>query len=152
MGWQTEQARARMVKHRFDVLVIMISKYQCWSLRSVVAYCNRVFSCLQQIFSIAEELLRTASQNSRLSLQRTQSGWLLLGALMTLGNNSWVLRKGWKCITAPLLSPCRFSDSLVLPCLPSCLLTDLLCHTYSHAVAHTHGGKMPWLDPPALKD
>jgi len=40
---------------------------------------------LQQIFAIAEELLRTASQNSRLSLQRTQSGWLLLGALMTLG-------------------------------------------------------------------
>ena len=40
---------------------------------------------LQQIFGIADELLRTASQNSRLSLQRTQSGWLLLGALMTLG-------------------------------------------------------------------
>lgn len=39
----------------------------------------------KQIFAIAEELLRTASQNSRLSLQRTQSGWLLLGALMTLG-------------------------------------------------------------------
>ncbi|XP_060553128.1 HEAT repeat-containing protein 5B-like isoform X2 [Ruditapes philippinarum] len=40
----------------------------------------------KQIFNIAEELLRTASQNSRLSLQRTQSGWLLLGALMTLGS------------------------------------------------------------------
>ncbi|XP_064600027.1 HEAT repeat-containing protein 5B-like isoform X2 [Liolophura sinensis] len=39
----------------------------------------------KQIFSQAEELLRTASQNSRLSLQRTQSGWLLLGSLMTLG-------------------------------------------------------------------
>ncbi|XP_013379521.1 HEAT repeat-containing protein 5B-like isoform X2 [Lingula anatina] len=39
----------------------------------------------KKIFSLAEELLRTASQNSRLSLQRTQSGWLLLGALMTLG-------------------------------------------------------------------
>uniref|UniRef100_A0A668AFH4 HEAT repeat-containing protein 5B n=1 Tax=Myripristis murdjan TaxID=586833 RepID=A0A668AFH4_9TELE len=33
----------------------------------------------------AEDLLRTAAQNSRLSLQRTQAGWLLLGALMTLG-------------------------------------------------------------------
>ena len=44
-----------------------------------------VLTCLQQIFAIAEELLRTASQNSRLSLQRTQSGWLLLGSLMTLG-------------------------------------------------------------------
>jgi len=43
--------------------------------------------CLQQIFAIAEELLRTANQNSRLSLQRTQSGWLLLGALMTLGQS-----------------------------------------------------------------
>ena len=40
---------------------------------------------LQQIFNVAEDLLRTATQNSRLSLQRTQSGWLLLGAIMTLG-------------------------------------------------------------------
>jgi hypothetical protein len=38
------------------------------------------------IFNTAEELLRTASQNSRLSLNRTQSGWLLIGAIMTLGN------------------------------------------------------------------
>ncbi|KAJ7987357.1 hypothetical protein DPEC_G00325640 [Dallia pectoralis] len=37
------------------------------------------------VMSIAEDLLRTAAQNSRLSLQRTQAGWLLLGALMTLG-------------------------------------------------------------------
>lgn len=34
---------------------------------------------------MAEDLLRIASQNSRLSLHRTQAGWLLLGALMTLG-------------------------------------------------------------------
>ncbi|KAL3874425.1 hypothetical protein ACJMK2_037438 [Sinanodonta woodiana] len=39
----------------------------------------------KQLFSIAEDLLRTASQNSRLCLQRTQSGWLILGALMALG-------------------------------------------------------------------
>ncbi|XP_075460763.1 HEAT repeat-containing protein 5B-like isoform X2 [Ascaphus truei] len=39
----------------------------------------------KMVVSIAEDLLRTASQNSRLSLQRTQAGWLLLGALMTLG-------------------------------------------------------------------
>ncbi|XP_071161425.1 HEAT repeat-containing protein 5B-like isoform X1 [Mytilus edulis] len=39
----------------------------------------------KQLFNLAEELLRTASQNSRLSLQRTQSGWLLFGSLMTLG-------------------------------------------------------------------
>lgn len=37
------------------------------------------------VVSIAEDLLRSAAQNSRLSLQRTQAGWLLLGALMTLG-------------------------------------------------------------------
>lgn len=48
-------------------------------------------SLFQQIFNIAEELLRTASQNSRLSLQRTQSGWLLLGALMTLGKKHMVV-------------------------------------------------------------
>ncbi|XP_054269957.1 HEAT repeat-containing protein 5B-like isoform X2 [Macrosteles quadrilineatus] len=37
------------------------------------------------IFNTAEELLRSASQNSRLSLNRTQSGWLLIGAIMALG-------------------------------------------------------------------
>ncbi|XP_059611858.1 HEAT repeat-containing protein 5B isoform X2 [Phlebotomus argentipes] len=37
------------------------------------------------VFNTAEELLRTASQNSRLSLARTQAGWLLIGAIMTLG-------------------------------------------------------------------
>ena len=50
-------------------------------------FLHTLTKCLfsQQIFAIAEDLLRTASQNSRLSLQRTQSGWLLFGALMTLG-------------------------------------------------------------------
>ncbi|XP_034942648.1 HEAT repeat-containing protein 5B isoform X2 [Chelonus insularis] len=37
------------------------------------------------IFNAAEELLRSASQNSRLSLNRTHAGWLLIGAIMTLG-------------------------------------------------------------------
>ncbi|XP_054152943.1 HEAT repeat-containing protein 5B-like isoform X2 [Oppia nitens] len=37
------------------------------------------------IFNIAEDLLRSASQNSRLSLQRTQAGWQLIGSIMTLG-------------------------------------------------------------------
>ncbi|XP_021938507.1 HEAT repeat-containing protein 5B isoform X3 [Zootermopsis nevadensis] len=37
------------------------------------------------IFNTSEELLRSASQNSRLSLNRTQAGWLLIGAIMTLG-------------------------------------------------------------------
>lgn len=39
------------------------------------------------IFNTAEELLRSASQNSRLSLNRTQAGWLLIGAIMTLGDS-----------------------------------------------------------------
>lgn len=42
--------------------------------------------CLYQIvFNTAEELLRSASQNNRLAVQRTQAGWLLIGAVMTLG-------------------------------------------------------------------
>ncbi|PAA66794.1 hypothetical protein BOX15_Mlig012623g1 [Macrostomum lignano] len=38
----------------------------------------------RQVFQAGEELLRLASQNSRLSLQRTQAAWFLLGAGMTL--------------------------------------------------------------------
>ncbi|XP_027013804.1 HEAT repeat-containing protein 5B isoform X1 [Tachysurus fulvidraco] len=41
----------------------------------------------KMVVSIAEDLLRSAAQNSRLSLHRTQAGWLLLGALMTLGSS-----------------------------------------------------------------
>ncbi|KAL0275721.1 UNVERIFIED_CONTAM: hypothetical protein PYX00_003499 [Menopon gallinae] len=37
------------------------------------------------IFNTGEELLRSASQNSRLSLNRTQAGWLLIGGIMSLG-------------------------------------------------------------------
>lgn len=37
------------------------------------------------VFNVGEELLRSASQNSRLSRERTQAGWLLIGAIMTLG-------------------------------------------------------------------
>uniref|UniRef100_A0A8B9PYS1 HEAT repeat containing 5A n=1 Tax=Apteryx owenii TaxID=8824 RepID=A0A8B9PYS1_APTOW len=37
------------------------------------------------IMTVAEDLLCSASQNSRTSLQRTQAGWLLIAALMTLG-------------------------------------------------------------------
>ncbi|NXT00867.1 HTR5A protein, partial [Jacana jacana] len=37
------------------------------------------------IMGVAEDLLCSASQNSRISLQRTQAGWLLVAALMTLG-------------------------------------------------------------------
>jgi len=39
------------------------------------------------IFCVAEDLLRSASQNSRLSQQRAQSGWQLIGSIMTLGTS-----------------------------------------------------------------
>jgi len=32
-------------------------------------------------------LLRTANQSSRLSIQRSSAGWLMIGAIMTLGNS-----------------------------------------------------------------
>ncbi|KAM6201344.1 HEAT repeat-containing protein 5A [Rhynchocyon petersi] len=37
------------------------------------------------IMALAEDLLCSAAQNSRLSAQRTQAGWLLIASLMTLG-------------------------------------------------------------------
>ncbi|XP_011618311.2 LOW QUALITY PROTEIN: HEAT repeat-containing protein 5A [Takifugu rubripes] len=37
------------------------------------------------VLTLAEDLLRSASQNSRISLQRTRAGWLLICSLITLG-------------------------------------------------------------------
>ncbi|XP_047677260.1 HEAT repeat-containing protein 5A isoform X1 [Tachysurus fulvidraco] len=37
------------------------------------------------VMSLAEDLLRSAAQNSKISIQRTQGGWQLLSALNTLG-------------------------------------------------------------------
>uniref|UniRef100_A0A674A2M0 HEAT repeat-containing protein 5A n=1 Tax=Salmo trutta TaxID=8032 RepID=A0A674A2M0_SALTR len=37
------------------------------------------------VMGLAEDLLRSATQNSRISMQRTQAGWLLLSSLNTLG-------------------------------------------------------------------
>lgn len=42
---------------------------------------------LKVIMTVAEDLLCSASQNSRISLQRMQAGWLLIAALMTLGSS-----------------------------------------------------------------
>lgn len=58
----------------------------------ILLYCNHAGLIYQAfdfqiIFNTAEELLRSASQNSRLSLNRTHAGWLLIGAIMTLGIN-----------------------------------------------------------------
>uniref|UniRef100_A0A8B9L078 HEAT repeat-containing protein 5B n=1 Tax=Astyanax mexicanus TaxID=7994 RepID=A0A8B9L078_ASTMX len=62
---------------------------------AMAALLGGVYQCLlgiphskgKMVVSIAEDLLRSAAQNSRLSLHRTQAGWLLLGALMTLGSS-----------------------------------------------------------------
>ena len=40
---------------------------------------------LQLMYSIGDDLLRTATQSPKSSLQKTKAGWVLLGALMTLG-------------------------------------------------------------------
>lgn len=37
------------------------------------------------VFNVADELLKTANQNPRLALHKAKAGWILLGALMTLG-------------------------------------------------------------------
>ena len=42
----------------------------------------------QVVFNVANELLKTANQNPRLALHKAKAGWILLGALMTLGEKS----------------------------------------------------------------
>ena len=37
------------------------------------------------VFEVAQDLLTAASQNHRLALYKAKAGWVLLGALMTLG-------------------------------------------------------------------
>jgi hypothetical protein len=39
------------------------------------------------VFNIAEEMLRSTTHNSRLSLQRIQAGWLMAGSVITLSNS-----------------------------------------------------------------
>lgn len=39
------------------------------------------------VFNAAEELLRSATQNSRTTLHKTHAGWLLIGSVMTLGSS-----------------------------------------------------------------
>ena len=39
------------------------------------------------IFNVGEELLRSASHNSRMSTDRTRAGWNIIGAIMTLGSS-----------------------------------------------------------------
>lgn len=39
------------------------------------------------VFNIGEELLRTATQNTQMSVHKTRIGWLILSAFMTLGTS-----------------------------------------------------------------
>ena len=41
----------------------------------------------KMIFNLGEGLLRSASQNSRMSTERTRAGWNIIGAIMTLGSS-----------------------------------------------------------------
>lgn len=92
----------------------------------------KLFACFQLVVSIAEDLLRSAAQNSRLSLQRTQAGWLLLGALMTLGEFTScrkfiylffsVLAKALPLLTAQTPQPCFIAQAP-----PSCATTCQRC-------------------------
>ena len=41
----------------------------------------------KMIFNMGEGLLRSASQNSRMSTERTRAGWNIIGAIMTLGSS-----------------------------------------------------------------
>ncbi|KTF79221.1 hypothetical protein cypCar_00014826 [Cyprinus carpio] len=43
----------------------------------------------KMVMTLAEDLLRSATQNSRISIQRTRGCWLLLSALSTLGMNQF---------------------------------------------------------------
>lgn len=71
---------------------IVFTKSFCWPLIIFLTHGFRVnwvssLLPLQMVMTLAEDLLRTAAQNSRISIQRTQGGWLLLSALSTLGMN-----------------------------------------------------------------
>ena len=46
---------------------------------------TNVLFFFQVVFNVANELLKTANQNPRLALHKAKAGWILLGALMTLG-------------------------------------------------------------------
>ncbi|EPY76160.1 hypothetical protein CB1_001484006 [Camelus ferus] len=74
------------------------------------------------IVTLAEDLLCSAAQNSRLSAQRTQAGWLLIAALMTLGNLCPILKELAADLTAPDIQVA--ASTFLLP--PLCHQDDLL--------------------------
>lgn len=59
---------------------------------SLTLFCGFLSICIhtniftfKAVFNVADELLKTANQNPRLALHKAKAGWILLGALMTLG-------------------------------------------------------------------
>jgi HEAT repeat-containing protein 5 len=63
--------------------------YACAALMGAVHMCPLGIPHLKAklAFNIGEELLRTASQNSQIALQKVTIGWLLLSSFMTMGVN-----------------------------------------------------------------
>ena len=51
-----------------------------------VSWIHTIVFIFKAVFNVADELLKTATQNPRLALHKAKAGWILLGALMTLGN------------------------------------------------------------------
>ena len=49
------------------------------------SWIDTVVFIFKAVFNVADELLKTATQNPRLALHKAKAGWILLGALMTLG-------------------------------------------------------------------
>ena len=65
-----------------------------WSLYIYINFSNCRYTPLgiphtrgKLIFNIGEGLLRSASHDSRMSIERTKAGWNIIGAIMTLGSS-----------------------------------------------------------------
>ena len=72
------------------------------------------------VFNTAEELLRSASQTTRLAVQRTQAGWLLIGAVMTMGAFSFGSDSVWLGLVIVII--CGVGVSVVNSLVPRMLL------------------------------
>jgi len=43
------------------------------------------FAKCRQVFNLAEELIKSATQTPRLMLRKVQAGWILISAILSLG-------------------------------------------------------------------
>ncbi len=80
---------SRLSNNKASQDTIVAYRYTCASLLGGVHLCKFGIPHLKIkiLFNIGEELLCTASQNSRTCLQKISSGWLLLGSFMTMGSS-----------------------------------------------------------------